>query len=385
MDRVARVLGARLRAVRTRHPFTARTTPLRFFSAGHQKVSLPDDKLSLQDFVPKSPLEDTFGRHHTYLRISLSERCNLRCQYCMPEGGVDLTPNKDLLTTDEIIRIIQLFVEEGITKVRFTGGEPLLRQDLKRLIEEVNEFRPLGLETIALTTNGVNLPRKLDGLLDAGLNAINLSLDTLDPMKFHLITRRNGFAKVMHAIELCLANKERFQTRIKVNCVVMNGQNEKEIVDFVSFTQERDVEVRFIEYMPFDGNRWNHDRMVSFDKMKELIRAEYPELAAVGDSPHDVSKTYHVPGFQGRVGFITSMSEHFCGGCNRLRITADGNLKVCLFGSAESSLRDVLRSGGSDEQLRETIMFAVQRKKASHDGMFAIANSKNRPMTTIGG
>lgn len=325
-------------------------------------------------------LTDKFGRRHTYLRISLTERCNLRCQYCMPEEGVKLTPNTELLNTEEIITLARLFVKEGVNKIRLTGGEPLVRKDIVELCEELGRIE--GLETLAMTTNGITLARKLPLLRDAGLNLLNISLDTLVPQKFEFITRRKGWHKVMESIDCAL---ELGYNPVKVNCVVMRGLNEDEICNFVAMTADKAVDVRFIEYMPFDGNKWNFNKFVPYTEMLESISARWPDVERMSDQPNDTSKAYKVPGFTGQVGFITSMSEHFCGSCNRLRITADGNLKVCLFGNSEVSLRDSLRAGTSEEQLLEIIGAAVGRKKKQHAGMFNIAKQKNRPMILIGG
>nr|KAG5692514.1 hypothetical protein BaRGS_018719 [Batillaria attramentaria] len=310
-------------------------------------------------------LTDTFGRQHTYLRISLTERCNLRCQYCMPEEGVDLSPKEHLLTTPEILNLSRLFVQEGITKIRLTGGEPLLRKDLPDIIEGLNALRAFGLQNIGITTNGITLARKLPQLQQAGLDQLNISLDTLVPAKFEFVTRRRGFQHVMAAIDKAL---ELNYSPVKINCVVMRGTNEDEVCDFVAFTKEKAVDVRFIEYMPFDGNKWNFQRMVSYQQMLDMIQDRWPDLQRLSDGPNDTSKAYKVPGFAGQIGFITSMSEHFCGTCNRLRITADGNLKVCLHGNAEVSLRDQLRKEMPEEELLEVIGAAVKRKKKQHAG-----------------
>lgn len=331
---------------------------------------------------PSPILQDKYGRTHTYLRMSLIEKCNLRCQYCMPEEGIDLTPTQQLLDADEIFKVAKMFVEAGVTKIRFTGGEPTVRPDIEEIIQRVNTLRHSGLQTIGITTNGIVLQRKLAGLRAAGLDTVNISLDTLDPHHFTFITRRNGHSKVMGAIEQSLELMP--SGGVKVNVVVMRGLNHHEVVDFVRLTEERDMEVRFIEFMPFDGNKFSRNKFFSFGEMKEQIEAALP-LERVVDSKSDVSKVFRVPGWKGRVGFITSMSEHFCGTCNRLRITADGNLKVCLFGATEVSLRDAMREGRSEDELRAIIGAAVQRKKPQHAGMDAIANSKNRPMITIGG
>ncbi|XP_076463698.1 molybdenum cofactor biosynthesis protein 1-like [Babylonia areolata] len=325
-------------------------------------------------------LTDTFGRQHTYLRISLTERCNLRCQYCMPEEGVDLSPKEHLLTTPEILTLSRLFVQQGITKVRLTGGEPLLRKDLQQIIEGLNELRAVGLQNIGITTNGITLARKLPQLQQSGLDQLNISLDTLIPAKFEFVTRRRGFTHVMAAIDKAL---ELNFSPVKVNCVVMRGTNEDEVCDFVAFTKDKAVDVRFIEYMPFDGNRWNLKRMVSYRQMLDMIQDKWPDLERLSDGPNDTSKAYKVPGFAGQIGFITSMSQHFCGTCNRLRVTADGNLKVCLHGNSEVSLRDTLRSGVCEEELLEVIGAAVKRKKKQHAGMSSLSKMKNRPMILI--
>ncbi|CDQ56574.1 molybdenum cofactor biosynthesis protein 1 isoform X1 [Oncorhynchus mykiss] len=323
-------------------------------------------------------LTDNFGRQHSYLRISLTEKCNLRCQYCMPEEGVKLTPRAQLLSTSEVLTVAQLFVREGVEKIRLTGGEPLIRPDVLDIITELRKLE--GLKTIAVTTNGMNLVRLLPKLKEAGLDLLNISLDTLVPAKFEFIVRRKGFHKVMEGIDKAI---EMGYNPVKVNCVVMRGLNEDELLDFVALTEKKPLEVRFIEYMPFDGNKWNFKKMVSYQEMLDRIRQQWPSLEQLPLGKTDTAKTFKVPGFQGQVGFITSMSDQFCGSCNRLRITADGNLKVCLFGNTEVSLRDVLRSGASDQKLLDIIGAAVGRKKKQHAGMFSISQMKNRPMILI--
>uniref|UniRef100_A0A672HSY3 Molybdenum cofactor biosynthesis protein 1 n=1 Tax=Salarias fasciatus TaxID=181472 RepID=A0A672HSY3_SALFA len=325
-------------------------------------------------------LTDNFGRRHSYLRISLTEKCNLRCQYCMPEEGVKLTPRGQLLSTSELLTLARLFVREGVDKIRLTGGEPLIRPDVLDIITELRKLE--GLKTIAVTTNGINLARLSPKLKDAGLDLINVSLDSLVPAKFEFIVRRKGFHKVMEGIDKAI---ELGYNPVKINCVVMRGLNEDELLDFVALTEEKPVEVRFIEYMPFDGNKWNFKKMVSYQEMLDRIRQRWPNLETLQAAQADTAKMFKVPGFSGQVGFITSMSDHFCGSCNRLRITADGNLKVCLFGNSEVSLRDVLRSGASEDELLQIIGAAVGRKKKQHAGMFSISQMKNRPMVLIGG
>ncbi|XP_071862487.1 molybdenum cofactor synthesis 1 isoform X3 [Bombus fervidus] len=326
-------------------------------------------------------LTDSFGRRHTYLRISITERCNLRCLYCMPAEGVKLTKNDGILKTDEIIKIAELFVNEGVNKIRLTGGEPTVRKDIVDIIAGLKQLP--NLKQIAITTNGLTLTRQLPSLQHAGLDAINISLDTLRENRFEQFTRRKGWSRVMAAIDLAI---QLGYNPVKINCVVMKGSNDDEIIDFVNLTKDRPIDVRFIEYMPFQGNEWKENKMVSFKAMKNLIRDTYPDLQRLPNEYNDTSKAYFVPGFTGQIGFITSMSDHFCNSCNRLRITADGNLKVCLFeGKGEVSLRDALRSGASDDVLKEMIREAVWRKKKQHAGMLNLSRMENRPMILIGG
>ncbi len=288
-------------------------------------------------------------------------------------------------------------------------------------MHQIGSLRPNGLRELCLTTNGISLHRKLDSMVEAGLTGVNLSLDTLDPFQFQIMTRRKGFEAVMKSIDRILElNRLGAGIKLKINCVVMRGINEREIIPFVEFGRENDIEVRFIEYMPFDGNKWNKGKMLSYQEMLEIIRNKHPDLRKVQDHKNDTSKTFEVPGFRGRVGFITSMTHNFCGTCNRLRITSDGNLKVCLFGNAEVSLRDLLRKdnggepideeayealkrvemdrrqalpgsegplgfGERERELLDVIGMAVKRKKEKHAGMGQLENMKNRPMILIGG
>ncbi|XP_012264226.1 molybdenum cofactor biosynthesis protein 1 isoform X2 [Athalia rosae] len=359
-----------------------------FLSTESATSTIQQPSLKLQRFrqrlkndASSSILTDSFGRHHTYLRISLTERCNLRCTYCMPAEGVTLTKREGILTTDEICKIANVFVQEGVQKIRLTGGEPTVRKDIVDIIGRLKELD--GLKHLAITTNGLTLTRQLPALQRAGLDGLNISLDTLKEERFEKFTRRKGWNRVMAAIDLAV---QLGYNPVKINCVIMRNYNDDELVEFVTFTKDRPIDVRFIEYMPFSGNQWQENRMVSFQDMKSIIREVYPEFGALRNGPNDTSKAYKVPGFVGQVGFITSMSEHFCSSCNRLRITADGNLKVCLFeGKGEISLRDALRSGASEAYLKEIIGTAVSRKKKQHAGMFNLSQMENRPMILIGG
>ncbi|KAH7080851.1 hypothetical protein FB567DRAFT_531907 [Paraphoma chrysanthemicola] len=397
------------------------------FPGGIPPVQVPQRKSALEQRIaavkaakPFSDfLTDTFNRQHDYLRISITERCNLRCLYCMPEEGIPLSPAAHMLTTPEIFYLSSLFVSQGVTKIRLTGGEPTVRRDIVPLMQQIGSLRSNGLRELALTTNGIALHRKLDAMVEAGLTGVNLSLDTLDPFQFQIMTRRNGFEAVMKSINRILdMNKMGANVKLKVNCVVMRGLNEREIIPFVEMGREKEIEVRFIEYMPFGGNKWSQGKMISFQEMLDIIRTKYPDLRRVPGHKNDTSKTFEVPGFVGKVGFITSMTNDFCGTCNRLRITSDGNLKVCLHGNAEVSLRDVLRQGNdgqpideeaferikqiemdrhegrlSDEtilgwgprerELLDVIGTAVKRKAEKHADMGDLENMTNRPMILI--
>ncbi|KAI8896514.1 molybdopterin synthase [Globomyces pollinis-pini] len=334
------------------------------------------------DRINPYPLQDLFGRNHTYLRLSLTEKCNLRCTYCMPEEGVDLSPSKNLLTTNEITKLAKLFVQQGIDKIRLTGGEPTIRKDFVDVVYELNKLKDIGLKSIGVTTNGIALKRKLPALKENGLNQINISLDTLDPFKFELMTRRKGHDVVLNSIKMAV---DLNFDAVKLNVVVINKVNDQEVIDFVNLTKDLPIYVRFIEYMPFDGNRWNTEKFIPYAKMLESIQAVHPGIVKGVDDPNDTSKAYRVPGYAGKFGFITSMSDHFCGTCNRLRVLADGNMKVCLFGNTEVNLRDLIRNQVEDEELVNIISAAVKRKKKQHAGMIELSRMPNRPMILIGG
>ena len=342
-------------------------------------------------------LTDRFNRHHSYLRISLSERCNLRCLYCMPPDGVPLQADEKLLGASEIQRIVDMFVASGVNKVRLTGGEPLLRKDLKDIIAGISQHKP-HIKSVGITTNGISLSRHIKNLVDAGMTHANISLDTLQEDKFEQITRRRGLSKVLRAVDdatkyLCPPHPSNESTgKLKINCVVMKGFNETELKDFVmEFTKNRPIDMRFIEWMPFNDNGWNANRFISYKDMLQRLEDDNVSLIRdkISESKNDTTKWYKVPGHMGRIGFITSMSEHFCGTCNRLRVTADGQLKVCLFGSQEISLRDAMRAGINNDDLQLLVHAAVQKKKfalGGHGDMHGIREANdNRPMTLIGG
>ena len=337
----------------------------------------------LQPVTTDRVLQDRYARHHSYLRISLTERCNLRCTYCMPAQGVSLTASDKLLTLPEMVTLVTSFAQAGVTKLRLTGGEPLIRADIINIVSALSSIS--GISQVGITTNGITLEKKALALKNAGLTHVNVSLDTLHEVKFQKITRRKGLHRVLSAIHY--ASTLGF-AKVKVNCVIQRGLNDMEIVDFVRLSQNFPLDVRFIEWMPFDKNAWNDTAFMSYTDMLLSIKEAYSKVIRLPDLPNDTSKAYTLPQAAGQFGFITSMSEHFCGSCNRLRITADGNLKVCLFGNTEVSLRDAIRGGISPTQLHAVIHAAVQRKHfalGGHKDMYELASSKNRPMILIGG
>ncbi|KAJ9112713.1 hypothetical protein QFC22_006215 [Naganishia vaughanmartiniae] len=329
----------------------------------------------------------------------------------MPAAGLPLTPSESILTNTEIAHLSKLFVSQGVNKIRLTGGEPTLRPGLHELLQEMNKLRADGLEKICMTSNGLALHRKLDGLVTNGLTHLNLrliptftysnSLDTLDEDKFERITRRKGHSAVMKTLDTALSllrpppsTWQPGLQSVKINNVLTRSSNLDELVDFVRLTQKHPISVRFIEFMPFSGNKWDKDEMVPYDEALGIIRREFGADNVVPISNEDgdgTSKRWRIKGWKGEIGFISSMSDHFCGTCNRLRITADGNLKVCLFDNTEVSLRDVMRTSPSsdsrriDDQLMDVIGIAVGNKKAKHAGMDLLAGMQNRSMVMIGG
>lgn len=328
-------------------------------------------------------LQDTHGRDHAYLRISLIERCNLRCTYCMPEEGVKLSPKSHLMTYEEIFDIAKTFVDNGVTKIRLTGGEPLIRKDIPVILEKLATL-PVEL---SITSNAVIIDRFIDVLKANGVNKINVSLDSLDAKKFKHVTRRHEFQKVYNNILLLV--KEGFT--VKVNVVLMKGFNDNEIIDFINFTKDLPIVVRFIEFMPFDGNKWDMTKMVSYAEVMEYVNEAFPEdkVERLQDAPNDTSKNYKIKDYQGSFAIISSVTNPFCDSCNRLRLTANGQLKNCLFSSGESDLLTTLRSGKSIEPV---IKKAVQAKLKVRGGMDTLKklqepklHNNNRSMITIGG
>jgi len=325
-------------------------------------------------------IKDSFNRVHNYLRISLTDNCNLRCFYCMPEEDYEFTKASKLMQADEIESLAKIFVNEGVTKIRLTGGEPLVRKDAGQIILALSR---LNID-LSFTTNGARIHDFLDLILEANITSINVSLDTLDADKFHLITRRDIFAQVMANIKLLLENN----IQVKLNVVVMKGLNDMEIVDFVEWTKDYPIEVRFIEFMPFAGNRWTSNKVVSMEEILQQVDSKYvyQPLAA---GPNDTAKHYKVAGHAGSFAIISTMTSPFCGTCNRMRLTADGKLKNCLFSESETDLLGPMRNG---EPVLPLIHACIGNKAKALGGQFSgllediEANTiHNRSMITIGG
>lgn len=313
----------------------------------------------------------------------------------MPAEGLDWTPNRLLLTTEEIARLGALFVGLGVETVRLTGGEPLVRPDAAEVARRISA---LGVRRLAITTNGLALTEKLPDLREAGLTAVTVSLDTLRPDRFRAMTRREGLDRVLASLHAAVDHGYAIGTArpLKLNAVVLRGQNEDEVADLAALALELPIEVRFIEWMPFAGLGWDRGALVPWTETRAAIEAVHGPLVPREDASDATARTFHFSReAPGRVGFIASLSAPFCHGCSRLRVTADGALKVCLFGSAEVSLRDAMRAGATDEDLHDLIAAAVARKKPAHDGQtvtapsgldaLAEASENNRAMIAIGG
>jgi len=325
-------------------------------------------------------IKDTFGRVHDYLRISLTDNCNLRCFYCMPDEKYAFAPASKLMQVEEIETIAKLFVAQGVKKIRLTGGEPLVRKDAPRILEVLGK---LGVE-LAITTNGVRIHEMLEELLAANIKAINISLDTLQADKFLKITRRDLYHRVRSNIELLLQNN----IRVKINVVVMKGLNDNEILDFIALTKHNNIEVRFIEFMPFSGNHWTSNQVFTLHEIMLAVASKYDAIP-VQPEPNDTSKKYMIPDHVGSFAVISTMSSPFCDTCNRMRLTADGKLKNCLFSKEETDLLGALRAGQDILPLIEdTIMAKAKALGGQFSGVFEDIDAsklENRSMITIGG
>jgi cyclic pyranopterin phosphate synthase len=329
-----------------------------------------------------APLTDRFGRVHDNLRISVTDRCNIRCFYCMPESGVQFMDRAEILTFEEIERFVRAAVPLGISKLRLTGGEPLLRRGLPQLIERLGAIP--GIRDIALTTNAVALERNAEELYRAGLRRLNIHLDTLDRARFEKITRRDDLPKVLAGIEAAVAAGFR---RIKFNIVAVKGLVEPDIVPMAQFCRERGFEPRYIEFMPLDGQAiWDRAGVLTADEINAVLSREISPLRAVPDAdPRAPATEYEYEDGGGRVGFIASVSKPFCLNCNRIRLTSDGKLRYCLFAIDETDVKDLLRSQASDEKIAAVIRGNVAAKWIGHEINSPTFVAPPRPMYSIGG
>ena len=329
------------------------------------------------------PLFDNHGRIINYVRIAVTDRCNLRCFYCMPEKGIQYVPKDDLLTYEELIRLSRLFVSLGVEKIRITGGEPFVRRDMMEFLRSLSQME--GLKQIHITTNGTTTAPLVPELKALGIHSVNLSLDTLDPARFFQITRRDVFPEVMNTFHALIRNG----IPTKINAVVMEGKNIGDILPLVELAREYPVSVRFIEEMPFNGEGrlaldqfWNHRRIL------DHIRTKFPEIEKVPDPPHSTSYNYQIPGFQGNIGLIAAYSRTFCGTCNRIRLTPQGTLKTCLYDDGVFNIKNLMRAGATDGQLTESLVQALNHR--AKDGWEAEKNRNfglpiSESMSTIGG
>jgi cyclic pyranopterin phosphate synthase len=328
------------------------------------------------------PLIDTFGRVHTNLRISVTDRCNIRCFYCMPAENVQFMDRSQLLTFEEIERFVRVAVPLGLRKIRLTGGEPLVRRNLHVLVRKLAAVE--GIDDIGLSTNGILLAEQAQELYDAGLRRINVSLDALDPQKFEKITRRQGYEKVIAGIQA--AQAVGFDP-VKVNAVAVRGLTEDEIVPFGHFARRTGVEVRFIEFMPLDAdNAWEREKVLFAREIVDTLeRHIMPLVPRPEHDPHAPASEFVFADGVGKIGFIASVSQPFCMSCDRFRITADGKLRNCLFSLDETDVKALLRSGAPDSEIARAIRDSIAAKKEGHEINTARFIQPERPMYSIGG
>lgn len=323
---------------------------------------------------------DAYGRRMSYLRISLTDRCNFRCLYCMPATGMIFQPRDEMLTDEELLRAVSLAAKIGFTKLRLTGGEPTIRPHLVELVREMKRFP--GIEEISMTTNALLLSRKAADLKEAGLDRINVSLDTLDPVKFKLMTRGGRLDLVWAGLE---AAEEVGLTPIKINAVVIKNQNEHEVAELARLTLDRAWQVRFLEMMPMEGVGAVYDEsLVTSQETQDRLEAEFGPLEKIDVPPGDPARVWKIRGAKGTIGFISPITEPFCSDCNRVRLTADGKLRLCLLRNDEIDLRDKMRSGATDSDLERELLGGIWRKPWGH-GLAEGDRNIGRGMSQIGG
>ena len=331
-------------------------------------------------------MQDQFQRKIEYLRISVTDCCNLRCRYCIPAHGVKKLRHADILSYEEILRNVRALAGMGIRKVRLTGGEPLVRRDIVHLVRGLKQIK--GIETVAITTNGVLLGEMLDELLDAGLDAVNLSLDTLDGGRFLSITRRPSFGAVMESLTRLTEEK---RLDVKMNCVPIAGVNDDEITALAALARDYSVKMRFIELMPIGCARTEGYQGMPMDEVRARLKDAFGALLPVGEANHASAiptgpAAYVKPaGFMGQIGFIDAMEHKFCDACNRVRLTAEGFLKLCLYSNAGLDTRALLRGGATDEQLADAVAHAIRQKPEEHHFEMDSETRDRRAMYQVGG
>jgi cyclic pyranopterin phosphate synthase len=329
----------------------------------------------------RAQLVDGHGRDIGDVRISVTDRCNFRCQYCMPAEGLPWLNRDALLTYEEITRLVALLSSMGVHDVRLTGGEPLVRKELWRLIASLSALKDV--HDLSLTTNGYLLDRQVGDLVAAGLRRVNVSLDALAADRFFELTRRDALHKVLAGLEAAQAHPE--LRPIKVNVVAIRGFTEDEVLRFAAFAREKPYEVRFIEFMPLDADQaWSEDKVLPNAEVRAIIESQYP-LVPLGRERHGTSRRWAFADGQGELGFISPVSQPFCGDCNRIRLTAEGELRTCLFSMTETDLRAPLRQGASDDEIEAIIRDAVWRKELKHHVNDEGFVQPERTMSRIGG
>jgi cyclic pyranopterin phosphate synthase len=323
---------------------------------------------------------DSFGRAMNYLRISLTDRCNFRCTYCMPALGMKFQPREEMLTDEELIRAVGLFAELGFTKLRLTGGEPTVRPHLVELVRQMKAFP--GIKELSMTTNALILGRIAEELKEAGLDRVNISIDTLDPVRFKAMTRGGRFDLVWQGIE---AAERVGMTPIKLNTVVLRGHNDLTVGEMARLTLDRPWQVRFLEIMPMEGVGLVYDEgLVTSEETRMRLEAEFGPLEAITADPSDPARVWKIPGAAGTIGFISPISEPFCETCNRVRLTSDGKLRLCLLHGDEVDIRDMMRAGATDQELLQQLRGGIWRKPWGHNVHDGDRNTV-RGMSQIGG
>lgn len=326
-------------------------------------------------------LKDNHGRPINYLRLAVTDRCNLRCFYCMPEHGIDWLQRKELMSWEEMLRLCRLVVNMGIEKIRLTGGEPFARKGFMDFLTELATIN--GLKEITLTTNGVLTAPYIPQLKKLGITSVNLSMDSIDRERFHSITRRDELPAVLNTMHELI----RHDIQVKINAVVMDGKNSEDIIPLAALTNNLPISVRYIEEMPFNGHEVYKGLSWDYIRILQVLKEHYPGIQKIPDAKYSTSYNYHIPGHKGNVGIIAAYTRSFCGACNRIRITPQGSLKTCLYGGSVLNIKDMMRIDMTDEDIQHALTDAIQHKaKDGHEAEAQRAKLNiNESMAAIGG